>query len=186
MKYNNEATYNENGKNIVFKFNSNPSLLDILNAIENITDGVINETNGYEPFLFDYYVTVVFISTFTDINLPENINDIYSFICSTKIDSVLQKTVPDLWNKIVSAADEKIKYRRNVFLKKTKFDELIDALVVLINKYGSVFDGIDINDVLDKLTSISKLTNIPETKIVEGILDYHKENNLNLSTDKNY
>ena len=51
MKYTNESTYSKGNKEIVFKYCEKPSLLEKMNIVENITDGVINEVNGYEPIL---------------------------------------------------------------------------------------------------------------------------------------
>lgn len=175
MKYTNESTYFDGDKHIAFSYCATPSIIDKMNMVEDITDGVINEANGYEPILYGYYVTLVMVDSLTNIKLPEQINDIADFFARTKIDETLKAVIPDLWNEIENAADKKIKYRCKEFLNRSKLDELFGALISLINKYDKAFDGLDINDVLAKITSISELANMSETKIVEGILDYNKK-----------
>lgn len=175
MKYTNESTYLDGEKHISFSYCATPSIIDKMNMVEDITDGVINEVNGYEPILYGYYVTLVMVDSLTNIKLPEDINDIADFFARTEIDRVLRDAIPALWEEIENAAEKKIKYRCKEFLNKSKLDELFSALISLINKYDKAFDGLDIKEVLTKMTSVGELVNMPETKIVEGILDYNKK-----------
>ena len=115
------------------------------------------------------------VDSLTNIKLPKDINDIAAFIDNTKIDEILMNAIPELWNTIKDAASKKIAYRREEFLKKSKTDELFDALISLIKHYSEIFESVDINEVLTKLSSVSDLAKLSDDRIVKGILDYNKK-----------
>ena len=53
-KYTDESTFELNGKHIVFRYVSSPTLSQKMDIVDDIVHGVINDTVGYEPILFDY------------------------------------------------------------------------------------------------------------------------------------
>lgn len=74
-KYTDESTFELNGKHIVFRYVSSPTLSQKMDIVDDIVHGVINDTVGYEPILFDYFVAVSLVNNLTDIALPESFTE---------------------------------------------------------------------------------------------------------------
>lgn len=183
MKYTDEATYTNKGKEIVFKYIKNPSLTDKMQTVDDILNGVINDTVGYEPILFNYFSTVAFIENLTNIKLPSSFAGSAGFIENTNIKEVLRECISnDALDEILNAAKEKIEFKKAQIVNSSKLDELFGALATLVNKYTESFEGIDVNDMLNKLSLVSEIANTPKEDIVSGILkfeDYkNKEKNI--------
>ena len=58
---------------------------------------------------------------------------------------------------------------------KSKCDDLVDALINLINTIRKEFDGLNINEVLDRLEKVGFLPGMTEDEIVKKILQIRAE-----------
>lgn len=175
MKYDKESTYGYKGKNVVFKYSTNPPLSKKMEIVDDIVNGVINDIIGYEPILRNYFIQVSIISSLTTIEMPEGFNDSAEFLSYTNMCDIITDIMPDLYAEIVSAADEKIKYKLAQSATRTKLDDLFDTVISIINKYGEMFDGVNITDVVNQLSTISKMADMPESSIVKNILQFEDE-----------
>lgn len=176
MKYTDEATYVDKGKNIVFKYIKNPSITTKMKIVDDITNGVINETVGYEPILFDYFVVVAFVDNLTSIELPLSFEKSAMFIEATNINNVLREYIPtSIWDEIINATKAKIEYRKAQLLNASKLEDLFGALTNVVNKYADTFENLNIEDVLNKLSAINKIATIPNEDIVSGILKFEND-----------
>lgn len=173
MKYTGEYTYNFKGKNIVFKYISSPTIIQKMDTVDDIVNGVVSDTVGYEPILFDYFLTVALVNNFTNIDLPKSFSESAEFIEASGIKYVLYDVVPkQIIDDIVDAAEKKIEFRKSQIAHSSKLDELFAALTMVVNKYGETFEGLNVGDIVEKLSSINEMAKMPQEKIVSTILQY--------------
>lgn len=169
-KYTDESTFELNGKHIVFRYVSSPTLSQKMEMVDDIVHGVINDTVGYEPILFDYFVTVTLVNNLTDITLPESFAESADFIEKTHIGQVIQKAVNV--KDVIDAAERKVDFERSKLVNTSKLDELFEVLISIANKYSSTLENLDAEDFMNKLQNVAELAKMPQDDVVRGILAY--------------
>lgn len=178
MKYTDEATYNSKGKDIVFKYVKNPSLVDKMSIVDDIVNGVVNDTIGYEPILFGYFTVVSFVENVTNIELPKSFSESAKFIDTCEIENVLYECIPaSIFDEVIDAAKKKIEFNKAKITNSSKLDDLFGALTTLAVKYTETFDGVDMEDLFDKLSRLSEIVKMPKEDIVNGILKFEEYKN---------
>ena len=157
-KYTDESTFELNGKHIVFRYVSSPTLSQKMDIVDDIVHGVINDTVGYEPILFDYFVAVSLVNNLTDIALPESFTESADFIEKTRIGQVIKETVNV--KDVIDAAERKIDFERS---------KLVNTIA---NKYSSTLENLNTDDFMNKLQNVAELAKMPQDDVVRGILAY--------------
>lgn len=109
-----------------------------MDIVDDIVHGVINDTVGYEPILFDYFVAVSLVNNLTDIALPESFTESADFIEKTRIGQVIKETVNV--KDVIDAAERKIDFERSKLVNTSKLDELFEVLISIANKYSSTLE----------------------------------------------
>lgn len=176
MKYTNESTYQNKGKDIVFKYIQRPSLTDMMKIVDDITNGVINDVVGYSPIMFDYFCIIAFIDNVTNIELPKSFSNSVKFIESTNIARHLYGLIDcDIVNKVIEAAKSKIEFEKAKITNHSKLDDLFGALTTLAIKYTETFDGVDMEDLFDKLSKLGDIVKMPKEDVVKGILKFEED-----------
>lgn len=164
------ATYTVDGKEKMFKYEDDPLFLNIITAIETIANAVVNE-GKYRPYLLKYMTELNIVGSFTDIKLPEDINDCYAFLRESDIGSILRTKMPDTYAFIEDSVEELVDFNKESAIKRTKIDDLLDALLHLIGTLNSEFEGLDMNDVLTRMEKVGFLPNMNENEIATAILN---------------
>ena len=164
------ATYTVDGKEKMFKYEDDPLFLNIITAIETIANAVVNE-GKYRPYLLKYMTELNIVGSFTDIKLPEDINDCYAFLRESDIGSILRTKMPDTYAFIEDSVEELVNFNKESAIKRTKIDDLLDALLHLIGTLNSEFEGLDMNDVLTRMEKVGFLPNMNENEIATAILN---------------
>ena len=164
------ATYTVDGKEKMFKYEDDPLFLNIITAIETIANAVANE-GKYRPYLLKYMTELNIVGSFTDIKLPEDINDCYAFLRESDIGSILRTKMPDTYAFIEDSVEELVNFNKESAIKRTKIDDLLDALLHLIGTLNSEFEGLDMNDVLTRMEKVGFLPNMNENEIATAILN---------------
>lgn len=174
MKYTYEATYKYKGENMSFNFVMTPSLTQQMAVVENVVDGVINDVNGYHPILFDYFLAVSLIDGLTDIKLPQSFAESSEFITESNILKILKSNI-QYTDVIIRSAQEEIDFIKQRVANKSSIDGLVESLTVLVDKYGDMFDGMDVNAVTDNIAKIATMSNMSKPEIIENILKFEKK-----------
>lgn len=176
MKFTNESSYWNNGKEISFHYIKKPTLPQRMSVVNDIVDGVISKDIGYQPILFDYFTAVAFITNLTDIELSE------SFVISSEtieechlLELILNLFDNNIVVQIMNAAEKKIEYLKTAYAHKSSFDDLAESLTMLVNKYGNMFDGLDVKAVSDNFAKIAQMSSMNEKDMVKNILEFQKE-----------
>lgn len=164
------ATYTVDGKEKMFKYEDDPLFLNIITAIETIANAVVND-GKYRPYLLKYMTELNIVGSFTDIKLPEDINDCYAFLRESDIGSILRTKMPDTYAFIEDSVEELVNFNKESAIKRTKIDDLLDALLHLIGTLNSEFEGLDMNDVLTRMEKVGFLPNMSENEIATAILN---------------
>lgn len=164
------ATYTVDGKEKMFKYEDDPLFLNIITAIETIANAVVND-GKYRPYLLKYMTELNIVGSFTDIKLPEDINDCYAFLRESDIGSILRTKMPDIYAFIEDSVEELVNFNKESAIKRTKIDDLLDALLHLIGTLNSEFEGLDMNDVLTRMENVGFLPNMSENEIATAILN---------------
>ena len=164
------ATYTVDGKEKMFKYEDDPLFINIITAIETIANAVANE-GKYRPYLLKYMTELNIVGSFTDIKLPEDINDCYAFLRESDIGSILRTKMPDTYAFIEDSVEELVNFNKESAIKRTKIDDLLDALLHLIGTLNSEFEGLDMNDVLTRMEKVGFLPNMNENEIATAILN---------------
>lgn len=168
MKYTGESTYEFKGKHIVFYYAENPTLSDKMKAVDDIVRGVINDTVGYDPILFDYFVGVALVNNFTDIALPESFSDSASFIQETRISEIIKSAINV--TDVIDAAEKKIEFEKSRIINTSKTDELFDVLISIATKYSSTLENLNTEDFMNQLQNVAELAKMPQDAVIHGIL----------------
>lgn len=164
------ATYTVDGKEKMFKYEDDPLFINIITAIETIANAVVND-GKYRPYLLKYMTELNIVGSFTDIKLPEDINDCYAFLRESDIGSILRTKMPDTYAFIEDSVEELVNFNKESAIKRTKIDDLLDALLHLIGTLNSEFEGLDMNDVLTRMEKVGFLPNMNENGIATAILN---------------
>lgn len=180
------ATYTVDGKEKMFKYEDDPLFINIITAIETIANAVVND-GKYRPYLLKYMTELNIVGSFTDIKLPEDINDCYAFLRESDIGSILRTKMPDTYAFIEDSVEELVNFNKESAIKRTKIDDLLDALLHLIGTLNSEFEGLDMNDVLTRMEKVGFLPNMNENEIATAILNQiAKEEKENESAPTDY
>lgn len=164
------ATYAVDGKEKMFKYEDDPLFLNIITAIENIASAVVSE-GSYRPYLLKYITELNIVGSFTDVELPESINDCYAFLRETELPKILRTKIPDTYAFIEDSVEELVNFKKESAIKRTKIDDLLDALLHLIGTLNEEFEGMDMNDVLSRMEKIGIKPNMNENEIATAILN---------------
>ena len=164
------ATYTVDGKEKMFKYEDDPLFLNIITTIETIANAVVND-GKYRPYLLKYITELNIVGSFTDVELPESINDCYAFLRETELPKILRTKIPDTYAFIEDSAEELVNFKKESAIKRTKIDDLLDALLHLISTLNEEFEGMDMNEVLSRMEKIGIKPNMNENEIATAILN---------------
>lgn len=174
MEYTHETVYICKGEAIPFNYIKNPTLSQKMEIVENTVNGVINDVNGYCPILFDYFFAVSVISELTDIKLPESFILSSELITDSDIVLVIKRDIQGM-DDIISAATQEIEFIKQRTVNKSSIDSLIDAITLVVTKYGDMFDGLDVNSVAENIGKIAELSSMPKQEVINNILEFEKK-----------
>lgn len=153
-------------KNISFK--------ETLDFVKYVTELCFAEdTHEYLPEARDLAIKIFLIQHYTNIDLPDSLEERNKFIYETDIvQTVLNFVNPYQFNEIIRAIDLKIDYMAdaNIEAINKKMDELYKSFEELSNSLETVFGGINEDSMVDLVNAI-KDGRLDEGKLVEAYFD---------------
>ena len=173
-----KSTYiNREGKELAFEYEDDPSFSQIMNIIRIVTNSVIgNDELGYAPYLLDYSIDYTLTRQLTDVELPSATDDCYKFLKDSGIPATIKNNNKELFNFIRGSAKDLIDYKKEEKLRESKFDELIVALIDLVENFGKQFENLNMDDVLNKWTNTTELlSKVSEKDIIQAIRESEKK-----------
>ena len=119
-------------------------------------DGTENYAPEFEQFALEYNV----VAYFTNIELPKDVEDMWHFLHTTSVASVVWDVLsPAVQNEIRNAVRQGIDHRKERIAKTTKFDKIIESLGGVMTAIKAKTENMDFNELMEKLS-----TAVPEFK----------------------
>ena len=75
----------------------------------------------------------------------------------------------------VSVIDELTDIVKQRTVNKSSIDGLLDALTLIVNKYGDMFEGLDVNAVAENIGKIAEMASMPKNEVISNILEFEKK-----------
>lgn len=140
--------------------------------------------DGYHPELLDFAIEYVNLSTLTDLDMPDDVNEAYKII--REIDGVRSVDADFIADGIRAIIKRNERMTMSV-IHNQNVERLADALEATLNKFNSVLDvvkaisdrietstsDINIEDINKVITGLSN-GSISEEKIATAVLDFQE------------
>lgn len=109
-----------------------------------------NENETFAPYLRKFAYDFNILNYFTNIQLPDDTDKVWDLVDNTDIAYMVIECVGSGYiENIIREANEVIEYRKAEILKRSKFDNVLDALMSVVNSIGDKTKNLDMNGVLE-------------------------------------
>lgn len=188
-----------NGENFEVAVKPRLDLSEMAILVNSVVSEVFNtSTNHYNPEIYDLILRREVVSAYTNVTIPDDLNKMVDLLYNTDLFEriterddgegverlgVIYEGNPIIdvrqYDFIIKAIDDKTTFKINEYLKKSKLDDLLDALTKMVSDTEGQFKDIDLKSVLGQLSNLSNMNqealakavveNIsqPESKIIE-------------------
>lgn len=177
-----ELKYNHNGEEIIVKVNRHISLNErvqmvaeiynmVFDAPETTADGKPAKSVGieiYHPELIDFAKRAAVITHFTDVSLPENMEDLSDLVLNTPIFDDVMEYVGQKVEFIFDEANEMINTRKQLILSNRNFNAILDKINYVIDSLTEKFKDVDIKELQ---SVIGQFKNLNASQIINAIID---------------
>lgn len=164
-------TYGEGENELVIKVMPVISFTQRSEMVKFIVDSVftdgIETVQSYTPEYGKLAKRYAVIQYFTDLKVPEKLDDLWLIVNHTSIYQDVVDIVGDDVADIFREADLAINAKRDYLTHKTDFNKLISKIGDTVDSLGKEFSGTDLTALLEIFKGIP---NMSETQIIDGIL----------------
>lgn len=160
---NNKFEYKLNGEVYEASYVDRVPFTKMLEIVDTVADACTDGHLDYSPILKKFFTDVEIIRSFTDVKLPEDINECYEFIQNTDIIMELSftKQVGQIYT-IETAIDETVEYLLDKKSKANPLNDLAISATQFINTLAEKLSETDIEQLKNAMSSLSELLkNIP-------------------------
>lgn len=166
-----------NGKEYII--NPHLTIAEKGSLVNEIAESVFDD-GTYAPYIFEMIYKIACVNYYTDIEFPVTTdsdgNELIDFESTRKLidESKVMDIIEDFIEPdIYYSAQSLLEFRKAEYLKRSKSDELIDAIISIINKFDSgIFDKFKDLDVKEVMELAKKTANKSEKKIVNEVLKF--------------
>ena len=162
---------------ITIHVKSRLTINEIVSFAHRAVELCFTDTHDYLPEVLRFAVGLETINFYTDLELPESIDDKYTLITQTDlIECIIDCVDKEQYEEIVTATDEKLNYRADSAIAESRkeVEEIYSAAKTLFDKISEAFSGLDPDDFKNMVTAISA-NGIDESKIMEAYLTHKKD-----------
>ena len=150
--------------------------------VNDIANNCYDENGNYHPEFFDIAYSIALIAYYTNINtdVKDAVDQMHLLCENTNIISEIESAIEGAAGQIRLDAKEIIEWRNKQSLKANAWDEVADIISGILDQLAGKIDAMpEMNpDDLSKLMGVTaKLGNMPEDKIIDGILKFHHKEN---------
>lgn len=176
------------GETIKFNYKEKLSYSELVYLIGKIADDCFTENGDYLPYFYDYLLMQSIILGFTDIELPDDVDERYAFIYDNKINELFELYTSDedkisidhrQIDFISDNSHELVEYRKENLLKQSKVDDLLDELnnelTSFIKKMSKKFEGLNLEDLKGFSKLAEEFGDIDQDKFMDKIIDFAKK-----------
>lgn len=173
--YADEEHVNWHGLKITIKHRV--GLTDMMTIVQTATESAFSESGVFVPEVVEFAFHSGIIDKYTNVDLPENLEERYSLIYDSGIiDSVLQVADVDQLQSMEKAIHRKVKYAcdSNLSLVNRKAEELLDAIGGVEAEMNKLFSKIS-PDEMEELVKAVSANGLDEEAIVKAYLNQTKK-----------
>lgn len=150
------------------------SFKDMLTFVNNVFQLCFDgETGEFMPELKDFAIKSYILEMYTDIELPDNVQEKYDLIyCSDAFECILPYIHSSQLSEMIHALEDKMKHhaQANIEAINQQMNELFNAFNSLQDQVGKMFSAVPTDD-MAKLVSAITDGNIDEEKLVRTYMD---------------
>lgn len=160
-----------NGISITVKSFLNVSELTKLSY--SATDICFTSDETYLPEVYDFAIAITTINVYTDLVVPESVEDQYKLITQTDLlDKIIECIDIKQYEKIIKAIEEKIDYRieTNINLMRKQAKEIFESANSLYTQIKDVFADINPEEFKGMISAFAN-GGVDETKILKAYMD---------------
>ena len=143
--------------------------------IDTVVNSCFTKDNDYKGYLYEFSLAQCILIGFTDIELPENVDDKYAYIYDNKLNEFDELFVHSECIRqiqfIKNQSLELVKYRKEKSLKHSKIDELMDELTSFIQKMSKQFEDIDLEDIKGFSKLGEQFGDIDQDKFMDKVIE---------------
>ena len=186
--------YELDGKKYEYHVKDDVAFADLIGAIECGFTMCFADDDSYRPELFEFAKEYVILSTLTDIEMPDSVNDAYKIIraidgvCSVDADFILDGMMEKarFYEKMFVASVADISTRRiadaiDTFVSKSV--DIMHSLKSIVDDLGDQMKDGDLGDVHQLLNALTEMKQMSPEDMVSGMLAYNKSQK-NIHTKK--
>lgn len=135
-----------------------------------------SENGDYIPEMLKFAIGYATITSYTNLELPEFLNDKYKIVMYTDLVSKITEVIDkDQYESLMYAVDERIEYKlnANIDYMNRQIDTLYIKAEELFANFSNMFSGIDIEEFKNIMTELSQ-NKLDESKLMEAYMKYKK------------
>lgn len=171
-----ELKYSHDGEELVVKVNKQISLNERIQMVKEIYNMVFDESDNkkyvgiesYHPELMDFAKRCAVITYFTDIELPDNLEDISDLVLNTPIFDDVMKYVGQTAVFIFDEANEMVNARKQSILANRNFNALVEKINYVIDSLAEKFKDVDVKELQGV---ISQFKGLNASQIMNAIIN---------------
>lgn len=130
---------------------------------------------GYIPMFYDLSVNVAILSYYTNLLLPQDINELYMLVKETDLmEKVMSIIGPDV-KDVLDSTKETVANKINYLIHRSDGDNLMEKLLGVADSFKGKIEETDVEGLL---STFKNLGNMSTDKIVDAILKTKKEKDL--------
>lgn len=166
-----------NWRGIPIQITKHLSLEGMLSFVENVVSNCFAyDTGAYIPEARDFITRCAILESYTNLTLPDDINEKYDVVYSSNIVSfVLQQIDQGEFNSICTAIEKKIDNlaQSNIEALTKQMNEVVAGFNTLEQNLSNIFNGID-NETIAKVAGAIVKGGFDEDKLVKAFMAERK------------
>lgn len=130
---------------------------------------------GYIPMFYDLSVNVAILSYYTNLLLPQDINELYMLVKETDLmEKVMSIVGPDV-KDVLDSTKETVANKINYLIHRSDGDNLMEKLLGVADSFKGKIEETDVEELLSTFKNLGSMST---DKIVDVILKTKKEKDL--------
>ena len=134
----------------------------LIDFVENVAMNCFQDDDEYIPELKDFLIRINIINLYTNIELPEDMDQKYDFLYGSDIiHTIVGNINPNEFNSILTAIDAKISSvdNANIASYKEKIDEVYNIVEGMSSQIENAFSSISDDTIKDMSTVFASMAN---------------------------
>lgn len=149
-------------------------LNECIEFAKNASELCFSKDGDYMPEMLKFSIGYTTVVMYTDLVLPEDLNDKYKIVTQTDIINRITEVIDKVqYESLMYAIDERIDYKlnSNIDAVSRQIDILYGKAEDTFTKFSEMFAGIDVDEFKNIMTTISQ-SKLDEGKLMEAYLKY--------------